>query len=250
MGSHEYIQNLLPMYALGGLSKVEREEVKQHLAECSECRKLLGVEIAIVQMIPRSVEKVEPSRETKTKLFARVDADLARTAAPVRRPQSVRSAPAPRRSWFAQPVFAFAVFAILALLAVGGWLVLRNQPSPEQVAINEIISHPNVQKIALAGTKDAPNAQAVVYLVPGRSDAVLVVNGLQPLPQDKGYEFWFFRGSDPQASNVFTVNPDGTTTVLLNANDKVENFKGWGVTIEPRQGVPKPTGTLVVSGGL
>lgn len=250
MGSHDYIQNLLPMYALGGLSKTEREEVKQHLAECSECRKLLRAEIAIVQMIPRSVEQVEPSRETKTKLFARVDADLASAVAPQRRQQSVRAVSVPRRSWFAQPVFAFAVLAILALLAVGGWLALKNQPSAEQVVINEIVSHPNVQKIALAGTKDAPNAQAVVYLVPGRSQAVLLVSGLQALPQDKGYEFWFFRGGDPQPSDVFTVNPNGPTTILVHANDKVENFKGWGVTIEPRQGVPKPTGTLVLAGGL
>ena len=76
------------------------------------------------------------------------------------------------------------------------------------------------------------------------------MNGLQPLAEDKGYEFWFFRNGDPQPSDVFTVNPNGTNTVLVNANDTVEKFKGWGVTIEPKAGVPKPTGPIVILGGL
>lgn len=251
MGSHESLQELIPIYALGGLSAAERKAFKQHLAECSDCRKLLVSESAIVQMLPRSVESVEPSRETKAKLFARIDADLARTQAPQRQVEWVpaESKTKPRRSWFAQPVFAFAVLALVALVGIAGWLFLNRQ-TPEQGDIAAILGDPNVQKIALAGTKDAPNARAEMYMVPGHSQAVLVVSGLQPLPQDKGYEFWFFRGGDPQASNVFTVNPDGTNTVLVQATDKVENFKGWGVTIEPKQGVPKPTGTLVIVGGL
>jgi hypothetical protein len=147
-------------------------------------------------------------------------------------------------------MFAFAVIAALALLAVGAWMVARTTQSPEQQDIVRILNDPNVQKIALQGTKDAPGAWGEMYMVPGHSQAVLKVGGLQPLASDKGYEFWFFREGQPQRSDVFTVNADGTNTVLVRANDKVENFKGWGVTIEPRAGVEKPTGTIVILGGL
>jgi anti-sigma-K factor RskA len=250
MGSHETIQELIPMYALGSLSAEERRVVRQHLAECAECRAMYRAEKAAVGMLPHSVEPVEPSREAKLKLFARVDADLAqvnpRPSVPPRAPVQAR----PRRRWFAQQVFAFAMIALVALIGIGGWILLNNLASPEQRAIASILNDPNVQKVALSGTQDAPGAFGELYLVPGHSQAVLKVGGLAQLPQDKGYEFWFFRGGDPQASNVFTVNPDGASTVLVQANDKVENFKGWGVTIEPRAGVPKPTGTIVILGGL
>lgn len=249
MASHEYYQDLIPLYALDSLSDEERLEVSKHLKECASCLKLYQQERAIVQMIPRSVDSVEPSRETKLKLFARVDADLARQSAPLRAPVLVQSKEKPRRSWFATPAFAFAVIALIALVSLLGWSYFNPQAVQDR-QVATILSNPNVQQVPLGGTKDAPNAIGIVYMVPGQSQAVLRVSGLQPLPQDKGYEFWFFKGGNPQPSNVFTVNPDGTTTVIVSANDRVENFKGWGVTIEPRQGVPKPTGPIVIVGGL
>ncbi len=248
MVSHEYFQELISMYALGAVGDAERKQVQAHLSECAACRKSLRQEQAAVNTLPFSVAPVEPSQETKLKLFARVDADLAQNHA-AHVPQRAMKQTA-RRAWFAQPVFAFAVLALVALLAIGGWMVLQNLESPEQQAIASIMNDPLVQKISLAGTPDAPDAWGEMYMVPGQSRAVLKVGGLASLPSDKGYEFWFFRGGEPQPSDVFTVNADGTNTVLVNARDKVENFKGWGVTIEPRQGVEKPTGTIVIVGGL
>lgn len=250
MGSHEYFQDLISIYALGALPDAEAQAVRQHLTECAECRKRFLEERALVQMMPRTVEPVEPSRETKQKLFARIDADLVQDNVRAPQPKRAPVQAKPARRWFAQPVFTFAVIAVLALLAVGGWLVLSNRQTPEQERIAAILNDPNVQRVALAGTPDAPNAAAEMFMVPGHSQAVLKVSGLSALPQDKGYEFWFFRDGKPQPSNVFVVNPDGTNTVLVQANDKVENFKGWGVTIEPRAGVPAPTGPIVILGGL
>jgi anti-sigma-K factor RskA len=250
MGSHEYFQDLVSMYALGALPTAEAQAVKQHLAGCDECRNRYVAERALVQMMPRAIESVEPSRETKQKLFARVDADLAQDKARMPEPKRTVVQEKPRRSWFAQPVFAFAVIALVAVLAVGGWLWFSNRQTPEQQRIAAILNDPNVQRVSLQGTPDAPNALAEMYMVPGHSQAVLQVRGLDPLPQDKGYEFWFFRDGQPQPSNVFVVNPDGSKTVLVEANDTVENFKGWGVTIEPRAGVPAPTGPIVILGGL
>lgn len=249
--THKDFQEMISMDVLGALPKAERAELRHHLAECSDCREQYRQENAVARLLPRGVDAIEPSAETKTKLFARVDADLARANA--RTPALGTAHPAKmtaRRNWLAQPAFGFAALAVLAALAIGAWLILQTRPSPEQQAIAEIISSPNVQKVSLGGTKDAPNAWGEMYMVPGRSQAVLKVGGLQLLPSDKAYEFWFFRGGEPQPSNVFTVNSDGTNTVLVNASDNVENFKGWGVTIEPRAGVPKPTGTIVILGGL
>lgn len=251
MVSHDYFEELIPLYALGALSGAEIEQIKHHLQGCASCRAQYRKEVATVGMLPRSVEAVQPSKETKLKLFARVDADLSKETARVQpgpKPAIVPPA-SQKRAWYRQPAFAFAVVAAIILLAVGGWILLQNMQSSEQGTIASILNDPNVHTIALNGTKDAPDARAEISMVPGHSQAVLKVSGLQPLPADKGYEFWFIRGNDPQASNVFTVNSDGTGTVLVKANDKVENFNAWGVSIEPREGVAKPTGPIVILGG-
>src|SRR6266496_6034 len=127
MASHEYFQDLIPFYVLDGLSDAERQEVRDHLKECAACTKLYQQERAIVQMIPRSVESVEPSRETKSKLFARVDADLAQQNAQRRAPAPVQAKEKPRRNWFASPVFAFAVIALVALVGLAGWYIFNPQ---------------------------------------------------------------------------------------------------------------------------
>lgn len=238
------------MYALGGLGNPEYDLLKAHLAQCASCRALYQQELATVGLLAQAVDSVEPSPETKRKLFARVDSDLALRGAAVNVQQPVRVPTPPKRAWFRQPAFAFAIVAVLALLAIGGWLLLANRPSAEQQQIAAILNDPNVQKVALAGTKDAPNASAEMYMVPGHSVAVLQVEGLAQLPADKGYEFWFIRNQSPEPSNVFSVTPEGTTTVLVKAGDKVENYNAWGVTIEPKTGVPQPTGALVILGGL
>lgn len=245
--SHEQYQEWIALYALGSLGNPESKWLKAHLAQCAACLEVYRQELVMAGLLAQAVENVEPSPETKLKLFARVDADLAQRAAPADAIPLPR--PAPKRAWFRQPVFAFAVVAVLALLAIGGWM-LWNRPSPEQQQIAAILNDPNVRQVALAGTQDAPNASAKMYMVPGHSVAVLKVNGLAQLPADKGYEFWFIRNQSPEASEVFTVNADGSTTVLVKASDKVENYNAWGVTIEPKAGVPKPTGALVILGGL
>ncbi len=252
MAVSDPFEELIPMYALGGLTPAERRQIQAHLQECANCRKRLQEEQAIVQMLLRAIEPVEPSPQTKARLFARIEADLAQTGAPAR-PAIVTRTPASkaRRAWFSQPVFAFAVLAALVVLALGAWLFVQTIQSPEQRAIAAILNDPNVKKVTLPGTKDAPGASAEIYMVPGQSQAVLRVTGLSQLPQDKGYEFWFIKGQEPpQPSNVFTVNPDGTMTVLVKAKDQVQNFNAWAVSIEPRTGVPQPTGTIVILGGL
>lgn len=248
--THQEYQAWIPMYALGGLGNPEYDLLKAHLALCASCRVLYQQELATVGLLAQAADSVEPSPETKRKLFARVDADLAQRGTAVNVQQPARVPLPPKRAWFRQPVFAFAMVALLALLAIGGWLLLANRPSAEQQQIAAILNDPNVQKVALGGTKDAPNASAEMFMVPGHSAAVLQVQGLEPLPADKGYEFWFIRNQSPEASNVFTVNAAEATTVLVKAPDKVENYNAWGVTIEPKAGVTKPTGALVILGGL
>jgi anti-sigma-K factor RskA len=250
MATHEYYFELISMYVLGALPDSERRELEAHLAECDICRERLRQERAVVELLPRAVEPIEPSPQTKAKLFARVDADLAGQAArTVVEPMRPTLAPKARPARSRRPLLAFAIVAGVALLAVVGWLVWQGMPSAEEQQIAAIINNPQVRQITLPGTADAPGASGQLYMVPGHSQAVLQVGGLEPLPAGQTYEFWFIRGQEPQPSSLFDVNADGRNTVLVKANDLVENFDAWAVSIEPSGGVASPTGTIVILGG-
>lgn len=242
---------LIPIYALGGLSRAEQRRMASHLKECETCRKRYAEEQAIVNMLPRGIESVQPSSETKRKLFERIERDLAQQQATTNSPIIIPAERAqPRRPWFAQPVFVFGVLVAVLVLALGIWTLVRNTPASDQQQIAQILSNPKVQTVGLKGTDAAPHASAQMFMVPGDAQAVLKVAGLQTLPDDKRYEFWFINAQGAQPSNLFTVNPDGTMTVLVKAKDKVETYNAWGVSIENKAGATSPTANqIVILGG-
>ena len=92
------------------------------------------------------------------------------------RPRRYHCAPAgarrdTARSWFSMPVFAFAVIALIALVGLLGWSYFNPQAVHDR-QVAAIVDNPNVQQVALAGTKDAPRRSGIVYMVPGQSQAV------------------------------------------------------------------------------
>lgn len=103
------------------------------------------------------------------------------------------------------------------------------------------------REIVLAGTKDAPDATGAFYI--HNNTGVLVLKGLQPLPADQAYQFWFIPAEgSPVPSGVIQVTnaAPNTLTVTIPANG--QNFAKLGVTIEPKIGSPAPTGALVLLG--
>lgn len=256
MSSHEQFEELIPLYALGALSPDEARELRAHLRECDECRARYRQERATARLLLNSAEPVEPSPDTRRKLFERVDADLAARAARIPARPAVPAptmrplAPAGARPWYLQPAFAFAALALVAIVAVGLWLVSQNARSPEQQEIAQILSNPNRSQHALKGTEQMPNGFGTLHTVPGEARAVLVVGALQPLPADKTYEFWLIRGAQPLPAGLFTVDSQGQGQLLVKTGEDIAAFDKWAVSVEPRQGVTQPSGPIVLAGGF
>lgn len=242
MRTHEEFEALIPIYALGGLASAEGAELEAHLQVCALCRQQYREAMTVVSLLARAAEPVEPSPEMRSRLFARVEADLARRATQARQK-------APRRAWLTRPVWVWMALGMLILVAALAWFMTRPPSSREPSTIAEVLSDPKVRKIVLQPSRDAPGAWGEVYMVPGHWRAVLKVGGLKPLPPEQGYQFWFLRsGEEPYAADVFNVGPDGTNTLFVQAHEDVAHFNGWGVTIEPRSGVSKPTGPFIMWG--
>ena len=105
---------------------------------------------------------------------------------------------------------------------------------------------PGVQSVVLAGLGPSPGAKGRTYVNPSTRDALFYAFDLPSLPADKTYELWFIAAGKPVAAGTFDVDPRGTGTVRVErVNDQIQ---AWAVTIEPRGGVPQPTGAMVLKG--
>jgi anti-sigma-K factor RskA len=112
-----------------------------------------------------------------------------------------------------------------------------------------IISAPGMRPIALAALKAPPGAAGHTFVDPVSRKAVFVAANLPQLAADKTYELWFIADGKPVAAGTFGVDSSGRSgTLEVNGVAPLDRIQAWAVTVEPRGGVPQPTGTMVLKG--
>ncbi len=112
----------------------------------------------------------------------------------------------------------------------------------------QIIAAPGVQAVALTGLGSTRAAKGNAYVNPSSRNALFYAFNLPPLPADKTYQLWFIAGGKPVSAGLFAVDSRGTASLRVESVADVRQIKGWAVTVEPRGGVPQPTGTFVLKG--
>ena len=84
---------------------------------------------------------------------------------------------------------------------------------------------------------------------PETKRGILYVDGLPPLPLGKSYQLWAFVGATPKPAGVFESAAGGTAVISLGAFDAAaEKPAKFAVSVEPKGGVPSPTGAVVLLG--
>jgi hypothetical protein len=88
--------------------------------------------------------------------------------------------------------------------------------------------------VPMHGTTDAPRASGLLKIgFPddhGNWQMLVIVRGLQPLPEGGYYHLLLTRNGKPLAEcGTFNVSARGDTTVLLGASYRLKNFDGWAV---------------------
>nr|WP_201471387.1 anti-sigma factor [Microbacterium hydrocarbonoxydans] len=130
----------------------------------------------------------------------------------------------------------FALAACLALLVgVGvGAVALNdyvNRPA-SVVALQDIQSADDAQK---ASIELADGGTATAHWSASLGTAVLVADGIEPLPEDRAYELWFVRGETPISAGVFEAEGGEATAVLTG---EMQEGDVIAVTIEEAGGSP------------
>ena len=148
------------------------------------------------------------------------------------------------QGWFRpQWILATSALALIALLLVSNialWQRLR-------VLEQEYEQLNDLHTVTLAGTEAAPQAHAILIAPKDGMEGALVVDHLPLLDSAHAYQLWLVDESGQRVSGgVFVVNKEGYATLTIKAPRPLKSYKTFGVTVEPAEGSPGPTGPKVL----
>jgi len=244
-------EELIPAYALGALDGDDLRELEEHLETgCAECRRQLDLWQGDLEELAASVTPVAPSAQTRERILRVAGSSPRRWAPP---------------GWLLLPV---AALLLLAVWGVAGQVRLRGQVErlaaerdrlEQRVASLDqqvrrtsealrVIASPGVQSVVLAGLGPTPGAAGQTYVNPRDGSALFYAFDLPALAPDKTYQLWIIHAGKPVSAGVFEVDQRGHATLRVEALGEIAETDVWAVTVEPRGGVPQPTGEMVLKG--
>jgi hypothetical protein len=195
-------------------------------------------------------------------------------------PQIVRRRAAARRPWLSARPWLPAVAAAAALALVAAWgaarqaalgseierlrgerrqLLARARSLEDRVTQVEaesqrlartlaIIAAPGVESVRLAAMGSS-RAAGRTFVNAGDRRAVFYAFDLPALGPDKTYQLWYIDDQERKTSaGTFNVDAHGKASLVVDTPLPVERIQAWAVTVEPRGGMPQPTGPMVLAG--
>jgi len=263
---HESCKEMLAIHALSAVDATERRELQEHLDSCETCRLELAEWEASAATLALAAVPLEPAAGLRERILERVrhdDEDLFLRASPQNKvlpfTEVKRSAPS---RW---PLFGAIAAAILFLGLIVGLVGLWRQHQAARVELarlsqelqlqQETLAHdnkilgvlnsPGAHTTELKGTKDAPQAHALVAIDGQTGRTVLMAKGLPATPEGKAYQLWFISGGQaPVPGKVFKTDATGNGMLEDQMPTSANTSSVLAVTLEPQAGVTAPTGAM------
>lgn len=252
------IEALLPFYALGAINEEEQELVEAYLEKHPAARQQVEEMKHATKALPHGILPVEPSPRPKNLLMKRVLADQ-RAVLPA------RNQPSPPRATRWENLFralslGVAALAILWAVVLNAQLTgLRNEiaalrqalvvhsSSIEQInATLPQLAASQLMAVPLSGTDVQPEAKGQLIADPDSQSAVLVITNLTPLQAGKTYQAWLIEGDTAVSAGLLAVDEMGQGVLVVTSEEDIGSFDALGISIEPGEGSPQPTGEIVV----
>ncbi|HEX7293089.1 MAG TPA: anti-sigma factor [Solirubrobacterales bacterium] len=226
---HQRQREALSAYLLGALNPGEAAELEQHLAGCEECRTELAWLEPAAQVLPESVERIEPPSGLRARVMAEVRADAGDASARSRSAPSGTERRHARgwRSFFLRPATAAAAAVLIAAAALA--YAVGGEDSGDS-----------------ATTVTAGKAPGVTARMVSEGDSgTLHLANLIRLPSNQALQAWVERGKRVErAGPLFEPRADGTAVTAI---DDMGGVRTVMVTAEPRGGSALPTSAPLVS---
>jgi anti-sigma factor RsiW len=119
-----------------------------------------------------------------------------------------------------------------------------------QAELVDLISSPRVETVAVGGTAVQPAASGQLVVDPESSVALLIVSGLDTLPEGEDYQVLLITGAGHTTHETFRVNADGQNVVVIRAGAVLLTYDQLGISVEPAGGSPQRTGDIVMLASL
>jgi hypothetical protein len=201
-GDRDHVDDLLPLLAVGSIAPPERLAAETHLSGCERCRReLRGYRQSAEQL--RAEARLAPPPDS---LWPRIQASLDDR-------QSADATQTPGR-WRPVRWLAFAA-AIGVLFAAGGALtVALVQTGSDGDEFAEVATDDVV--FTLAPIDPSHDANGRIFMNTARTQGVVAVAGLDPLPTNEAYAVWIVRDDQTRLSaGTFTVDAEGRAVSAL-----------------------------------
>ena len=248
----ERLQELLAAAALGRLDETEHVQLEGALADDPSIGDRLDELNETAALLSYGVGPAPPRLEVREAVLSRVRAARAEDSPPVaagwKNPLTLIFA-----GLSASAVTAAVVIAVLLggrLVEMEGKAVAGRERASEQVAVLQALVEDRRTAISLSGTENAPGANAFLLMTNDQNVAVLVCSGLKTLSSDRAYQLWLANADGKMSGGMVNADSDGFAMLIVRSPMPLSAFQSFGVTVEPVEGSPGPTGDMVLGSGF
>jgi len=250
-------------HVLNALSKSEEERFQQLLADASKEQLAVFQDLKAVSAEMATLAPAEkPSLAVKEKIM-KMATDVSKQK---------RKAPVHQMSWYRMAVAAsfIFIFTSLGLLFYSqslqdDMLSQSRKIADQQVTIevletevqrkNElltILEARDVDLVMMDGMAEmSPNGYGKVVWDKQGGRALLQVAGIPTVPTDKDYQLWFIVNGQPISAGVFAVDdPQRDNFFKIEQLQSDADEGAFAITMEPKGGMPQPTGDMYLLGNM
>lgn len=265
MLNQDYIASgVLELYAAGGLTQAEREEVERRAAAAPEIRLALDEACAAMDAYA-ALYAAHPRPELKGRVMREIENQrLEEVALPAEEPIVQPLYPVDREASSAYRwMFAASIILLLLSGALSFHFYTKWQQAEERLAdvvaseqllaqnlrntslqvqkqaeTLSILRNPEFKPVRLQGVEAHPEASMVVYWNPSRQQVYVDAIALPAPPAGRQYQLWALKDGEPVDAGLIQA-PGGRTSLQQMKN--ISAAQAFAVTLEPAGGSKVPT---------
>lgn len=265
----EEFEELCAGYALNALEPEERAQFEEILQEASEEQlELLQHMSAAANQLAFPVEETEAPAVIKQRIMDQVIANRDKDL-----PSEISDSSA--RNGFDRDTLAIAasfalLFVTLSILFYS-FNLSSEISSKEEIIVEQqaritelqnenqlkedllsILESREVDWVMMSGMEVNPDGYGKIIWDTKSKRALLQVSNLPAVPADKDYQLWIIKNNKPVGAGIFSVNnpqQDSFFKFEEIAIDK-QTADAFAITMEPKGGVPQPTGDMYLMGNM